>query len=217
MEPKPFFGVIFLQFLARAWAAGGDRLMRKAASFVAGFVAALVGVAPVAAAEVLVLVNKTTQRMTVSVDGAERYSWPVSTGLADYATPTGSFTPSRLAKEHFSREWDNAPMPNSIFFTDAGHAIHGSLAVRRLGTPASHGCVRLAPRNAETLFNLVMAEGLGNTRIEVTGFDPIGIGDGGGYGAGGGYGRLTSFDPLTTGIMAGASAPRRQPDAPRQP
>src|SRR3712207_2716327 len=101
---------------------------------------------PAASAEVSILVDKTMQRMTVSVDGVERYSWPVSTGMADYATPIGAFTPSRLAKQHYSREWDNAPMPYSIFFTEAGHAIHGSQAVGRLGTPASHGCVRLAPK-----------------------------------------------------------------------
>ena len=102
-------------------------------------------------------------------------------------------------------------MPYSIFFTDAGHAIHASQATRRLGTPASHCCVRLAPQNARTLFTLATAEGLGNTRIEVNGPDPIGIG------SGGNYGHLTSFDPLTSGIMAGSSAaplhsdPRRRP------
>jgi hypothetical protein len=166
---------------------------------------------PALGAEVYISVNKTTQRMTVSVGGEERYSWPVSTGMADFATPTGTFTPSRLAREHSSREWDNAPMPYSIFFTDAGHAIHGSRAIGRLGTPASHGCVRLGPRDASTLFDLVMAEGLGNTRIEVTGVEPIGSGPGTGYSAERDYSRLTSFDPLTTGIMAGGDTLRRRP------
>lgn len=105
-------------------------------------------------------------------------------------------------KDHYSKEWDDAPMPHSIIFTDSGHAIHGSQAIRRLGFPASHGCVRLAPENASILFSLVMAEGLGNTRIEVTGVDPIGIR------SGSSYGRLTSFDPLTSGIMVGGSAAR---------
>ena len=171
--------------------------MRTVTALVTLFVAAVSTASPVPAAEVLIMVNKTTQRMTVMVDGTERYAWPVSTGMADYATPTGAFTPSRLVKDHTSKEWDDAPMPHSIFFTDAGHAIHGSQAIRRLGTPASHGCVRLAPGNAKILFGLVMAEGLGNTRIEVTGLDPVGMG------LGGSYGRLTSFDPLKSGIMAG--------------
>src|SRR5215207_5180760 len=77
------------------------------------------------------------QRMTVSVDGETRYSWPVSTGMKGYATPAGSFRPFRLEEEHYSKEWDDAPMPHSIFFTPAGHAIHGSNAIRRLGSPAS--------------------------------------------------------------------------------
>jgi lipoprotein-anchoring transpeptidase ErfK/SrfK len=165
-----------------------------------------------ASAEVSISVNKTTQRMTVSVDGQERHSWPVSTGMADYSTPTGAFAPSRLAKVHYSREWDNAPMPHSIFFTDAGHAIHGSRATGFLGLPASHGCIRLSPQNARILFDLVMAEGLDNTRIEVTGVDPIGMTVAGGSGSRHDYSRLTSFDPLKVGIMAGGEAARRRTD-----
>ena len=172
---------------------------------------------PAAGAEISIVINKTTQRMIVAVDGQERYSWPVSTGMADYATPTGAFAPSRLAEVHYSREWDNAPMPHSIFFTDAGHAIHGSRATGRLGTPASHGCVRLAPMNAGILFNLVKAEGLGNTRIEITGVDPIGSGLAGGDGGGRDYSRLTSFDPLKGGIMAGGDAPRSASGSRRLP
>src|SRR5215207_2627588 len=122
-----------------------------------------------ATASVLVTVNKATQRMTVSVDGETRYSWPVSTGMKGYATPAGAFRPFRLEEEHYSREWDDAPMPHSIFFTAAGHAIHVTNAVRRLGSPASHGCVRLAPGHAAKLFALVQSEGLGSTKIVVTG------------------------------------------------
>jgi lipoprotein-anchoring transpeptidase ErfK/SrfK len=122
-----------------------------------------------AAAGVLVSVDKSTQRMSVVVDGKQRYSWPVSTGARGYETPAGSFRPFRMEEDHFSREWDEAPMPHSIFFTSAGHAIHGSNATRRLGSPASHGCVRLAPANAAKLFALVQAEGMGNTKVIVGG------------------------------------------------
>jgi lipoprotein-anchoring transpeptidase ErfK/SrfK len=185
--------------------------MRRVTSSTVVLIAALAGTTTAMGAEVLISVNKTAQRMAVMVDGAERYSWSVSTGMTDYATPTGAFTPSRLVKDHHSKEWDDAPMPHSIFFSDSGHAIHGSQAIRRLGTPASHGCVRLAPENARILFSLVMAEGLGSTRIEVTGLDPIGTG------SGGSYGRLTSFDPLASGIMAGGPAPRLQTETRRRP
>src|SRR5258708_13597502 len=79
-----------------------------------------------------------------------------------------------MERDHFSKEWDDAPMPFSIFFTQKGHAIHGSLEVKRLGTPASHGCVRLLPANAEKLFALVEQEGVLNTTVVLTGVAPSG-------------------------------------------
>jgi len=121
-----------------------------------------------AAADLLISIDRANQRMTV-FDDTGVYMWPVSTGARGYATPTGSFRPSRMAVEHYSREWDDAPMPHSIFFTDAGHAIHGTSHLRSLGRPASHGCVRLAPDHAAYLFKLVETHGLEATRIEVTG------------------------------------------------
>ncbi|KMO29566.1 L,D-transpeptidase [Methylobacterium aquaticum] len=122
-----------------------------------------------ARAGILIQVDKTTQRMTVSRDGQTLYDWPVSTGMAGYSTPRGAFSPSRMVADYHSREWDDAPMPHAIFFTGRGHAIHGSNHTRRLGTPASHGCVRLAPGKAATLYALVKAEGMGNTRVVIGG------------------------------------------------
>ncbi len=107
--------------------------------------------------------------MVVIIDGKQRYNWKVSTGKLGYSTPSGTYKPFRMEPDHFSKEWDDAPMPNSIFFTGRGHAIHGSYATRRLGTAASHGCVRLAPGNAATLYQLVASEGMGNTTISITG------------------------------------------------
>jgi lipoprotein-anchoring transpeptidase ErfK/SrfK len=190
--------------------------MRRAIATMLTLLGGIIVAAP-AVAEVSIVVDKTSQRMTVSVNGQQRYSWPVSTGTADYSTPVGTFTPSRLARAHYSREWDNAPMPHSIFFTDAGHAIHGSRATHHLGTPASHGCVRLAPRHASILFDLVRVEGPSNTRVEITGMDPIGTGLAGGNGAGADYSRLTSFDPLSVGIMAGGSVRRSLSEVSRNP
>lgn len=109
----------------------------------------------------------------MSVDDQPRHAWSVSTGKAGHETPVGTFTPSRLVKDHASKEWDNSPpMPHSIFFTHRGHAIHGSNATRSLGRPASHGCVRLAPANAATLFALVRSGGMRNTRIVIQGDEP---------------------------------------------
>jgi len=132
------------------------------------FALALVAGADVADADVLISVNKTTQELTVSVDGSEHYKWPVSTARAGYVTPNGNYRPIRLDRTWFSRKYDNSPMPYSIFF-HGGYAIHGSYERRSLGRPASHGCVRLDPKNAEKLFELVKAEGPDKTRIVVSG------------------------------------------------
>ena len=111
--------------------------------------------------------------MTVTVNGHVRYRWRVSTGATKYSTPPGSYKPFRMERMHYSREWDNAGMPHSIFFSSRGHAIHGS-DHPRLGTPASHGCVRLSLGNAATLFALVSARGVSNTKVVVRGPDPPG-------------------------------------------
>ena len=122
-----------------------------------------------AQASILITIDKAAQKMTVDVDGATRWIWPVSTGRRGYDTPAGSFRPFRMEEDHYSKEWDDAPMPYSIFFTGEGHAIHGSYETRNLGRAASHGCVRLAPKNAEKLFALVQREGLEKARVVVLG------------------------------------------------
>jgi len=96
----------------------------------------------------------------------------VSTGMADYDTPDGDFQAFRMERDHFSREWDDAPMPYSIFFTQEGHAIHGSFDVKHLGRPASHGCVRLLKANAAVLFALVKEQGLKATKVVLVGEIP---------------------------------------------
>ncbi|MDO9058821.1 MAG: L,D-transpeptidase [Bradyrhizobium sp.] len=119
-----------------------------------------------ARAGVVVQIDKTSQRMAVSVDGTMRYSWPVSTGRSGYGTPSGVFQPTMMARRWFSRKYYNSPMPHAIFFYH-GFAIHGTYELARLGGPASHGCVRLHPSNAATLFALV-ARQRGNTRIVIS-------------------------------------------------
>jgi hypothetical protein len=123
--------------------------------------------APVRAA-LLIAIDKSTQTMTVSVDGEPRHRWPVSTGKQGYDTPAGAYGPFRMERDHYSREWDNAPMPYSIFFTRKGHAIHGTYH-RGLGRPASHGCVRLSVKNAAKLWRLVRRAKMANTTVVLTG------------------------------------------------
>ena len=125
-------------------------------------------------AQVQINIDKSRQEMTVFVDGIEQHTWPVSTGAPGYATPSGNFTASSMNEVWYSKEWDNAPMPNSIFFTKEGHAIHGSYETKKLGRAVSHGCVRLAPENAKALYVLVKDHGLENTKVALSGVTPGG-------------------------------------------
>jgi hypothetical protein len=128
-----------------------------------------------AQAKIFITVDKNAQLMTVAVDGVERYQWPVSTGIPSYETPNGSFRTFRMEEDHYSKEFDDAPMPHSIFFTKIGHAIHGTDSESRLGTPASHGCVRLSRANATTLYALVEKDGVLNTTVTLTGSSQIAL------------------------------------------
>lgn len=121
------------------------------------------------ASTLLINIDKATQRMTVFLDGMQRYEWPVSTGRPGYSTPSGTYTTRSMNKIWYSRQWDNAPMFHAIFFTKKGHAIHGTLEERNLGKAASHGCVRISRANAATLFALVEQSGLEKTQVVLSG------------------------------------------------
>ena len=122
----------------------------------------------------LINIDKTKQKMTVFLDGVQKYDWPVSTGRAGYSTPSGTYTATSMNEVWYSKEWDNSPMPHSIFFMKDGHAIHGSYEVKTLGKAVSHGCVRISPQNAATLYVLVKKNGLKNTEVVLTGVTPGG-------------------------------------------
>ena len=123
-------------------------------------------------ADLLIEIDKSTQRMTVTVNGEQLYKWPVSTGADGYDTPSGAFRPFRMEIDHTSDDWDNAPMPYSIFFTQTGNAVHGTLEERYLGRAVSHGCVRLSVKNAATLWSPVKQEKMAHTSVVVTGDIP---------------------------------------------
>jgi hypothetical protein len=127
-----------------------------------------------ASASILITIDKSTQQMSVAVDGAQRYVWPVSTGRPGYDTPSGNFKPNRMDADHYSQEWDNAPMPHSIFFDMDGHAIHGFFDVKHLGSAVSHGCVRLSPDHAATLYSMIKSQGMSETKVVVAGRTPGG-------------------------------------------
>src|ERR1700744_1906642 len=152
-------------FAAQKQGLEAESLMRTLLVAVAGLMLA----GSPALAKVDITVNKDTQTMTVAVDGVAKYRWPVSTGIPSRETPNGTFKAFRMEADHFSKEFDAAPMPHSIFFTKIGHAIHGTMSEGRLGTPAPPGCVRLSRANATTLYALVQEQGVLNTTVTLTG------------------------------------------------
>lgn len=118
-----------------------------------------------ARADVEIRIDKSSQRMAVTVDGFQAHSWAVSTGLGG-GPRTGTYKPQRMERKWFSRKYGMSPMPHAIFFHE-GYAIHGTIYISRLGQRASHGCVRLHPDNAGTLFGIVQKHGMGSTRIVI--------------------------------------------------
>src|SRR6267142_2649651 len=157
-------------FSTGAWEAKG-----KMRSFLIAVAALTLFASGTAQAKVAITVDKDNQQMTVAVDGVETYRWPVSSGLPSYETPNGSFRAFRMEEDHYSKEFDEAPMPHSIFFTKIGHAIHGTDFENRLGSPASHGCVRLSRAHAATLYDLVQREGVLKTTVTLTGSSQIAL------------------------------------------
>ncbi|MBP1851123.1 L,D-transpeptidase [Rhizobium halophytocola] len=107
------------------------------------------------------------QTLTLVQNGVVTDRWKVSTARRGYVTPRGSYGAKWLSRHHRSRKYDNAPMPYAIFFK-GGYAVHATYDLKRLGRPASHGCVRLHPDNAARLFSMTQRYGLANTRIVIT-------------------------------------------------
>lgn len=131
----------------------------------------LVGLGPLRShaavnAKVVAVVDISDQTMHVSVAGRPTFLWKVSTAGDGYITPTGAFKPYRMHEMWYSKKYDNAPMPHSVFYS-GGYAIHATPHVQRLGRPASHGCVRLSPKNAEAFYQTVEVFGPNNTHIMI--------------------------------------------------
>ncbi|MCT4655341.1 MAG: L,D-transpeptidase [Cohaesibacter sp.] len=123
-------------------------------------------ITPSHAGTVKVKIDISEQKMHVYVNGVKKHKWPISTARRGYRTPIGNFRPTRMHRRYFSKKYRGSPMPHSIFFY-GGYAIHGTNAIKRLGRPASHGCIRLHPNNARRLFALVRKQGPRNTRIKI--------------------------------------------------
>jgi lipoprotein-anchoring transpeptidase ErfK/SrfK len=140
-----------------------SNLLRVLAVICAGLVSTI----GASAAQLIAKVDVSKQVMVVTYRGEVLHTWPVSTGRGGFDTPRGAWRPQRMHSMWYSKTYDNAPMPYSVFFT-GGYAVHGTNKVKALGRPASHGCVRLRTKNAERFYELVQQVGRKNTRIVVT-------------------------------------------------
>ena len=120
-----------------------------------------------ASAKILARIDISEQRLHLYVNGAKYATWPVSTARRGYRTPIGTYRPYWLDRNHYSSIYRGAPMPHSVFFL-GGYAIHGTDQESQLGTPVSHGCIRLHPANAAVLFKLIRQHGYSNTQIKIT-------------------------------------------------
>lgn len=123
--------------------------------------------ASASAANLVANISVSSQTMTVKHNGVVKYRWKVSTARKGYVTPRGSWRAKWLSRHHRSRKYNNAPMPYAVFY-NGGYAVHATYDIKRLGRPASHGCVRLHPDNAAKFFSLAQRSGLKNTRIIVS-------------------------------------------------
>ena len=135
-------------------------MLRLAALFLLSFAL------PLGAGEVEARIDLSDQEMTVLLDGTPLYFGPVSTARAGKFTPLGLYGVQSMKRMHYSTLYNNAPMPWSIFFS-GNFAIHGTDQTARLGAPASAGCIRLHPDDAETLYRMVLEHGRANTLIHI--------------------------------------------------
>lgn len=119
------------------------------------------------AATIIARVDLSKQRMLVSIDGVQKYSWRVSTGVQGMATPVGSYTPFALTPHYYSKKWKMA-LPYLVSIDDKGTAIHGTSITSKLGRPASHGCIRLDTANAAIFYKLIQANGMSSTEVIIT-------------------------------------------------
>jgi hypothetical protein len=97
----------------------------------------------------MVLVSVPEQTMHVYRNGILIGRSSISTRTKGNATPGGVFSILEKKQEHYSKKYDNAPMPNMQRLTWTGIAMHsGNLP----GYPASHGCIRMPFDFSQLLF-----------------------------------------------------------------
>lgn len=128
-----------------------------------------------ALARVQITIDLSAQQLTATRKNGETVVWKISSGRPGFETPAGHYVVYRMEPDHKSDEYEQAPMPYSMFFSSRGLAIHGTYE-RGLGRPASHGCVRLSVANAKKLYDWITEDGgeTGGAEVEIVGVTPGG-------------------------------------------
>lgn len=126
-------------------------------------------------AKVQITIDLSAQQLTATRKNGESVVWKISSGRPGFETPAGHYVVYRMEPDHKSDEYEQAPMPYSMFFSSRGLAIHGTYE-RGLGRPASHGCVRLSVANAKKLYDWISEDGgeTGGAEVEIIGVTPGG-------------------------------------------
>lgn len=128
-----------------------------------------------AAAELRLEVNLSERELVALLDGEVIEQFPVAVGKEKYPTPTGNFTirkviwnPSWVPPDSKWARGKTAKPPGhpenpmkvvKIFFKEPDYYIHGTGDEDSLGRAESHGCVRMSPKDAARVAQLVMEHG----------------------------------------------------------
>jgi hypothetical protein len=125
--------------------------------------------------DVFLDVNKATQRASLFIEGTLIGTYKVSTGAPGTPTPNFDRRPNgRIYDKYSSSRFPGGDyaglgnMPYAVFIS-GGFAVHGTPTGnwRRLGSRASHGCIRIHPDNAKTFNRAVRKYGIAKSWITV--------------------------------------------------
>ena len=120
-------------------------------------------------------IDLNAQRLYLYMDGVLTYTWKTSTGRLGFETPSMDTHPDgRIYVQHTSPKYPEGDynglgnMPFAVFI-DGGYAIHGTTrgSWGKLGTPASHGCIRVHPDNGQIFNEFVRRNGIRNVWVTV--------------------------------------------------
>ena len=117
-----------------------------------------------------VLINITLQYLWAYQGDQVLWQGYISTGTAKFATPPGSYhvlskLPSQTMEGVLGGQYYNVPdVPDVMYFTDRGHALHGTYWHNSFGTPMSHGCVNLPMDVADWMYQWAPV----GMRVEIT-------------------------------------------------